>query len=209
MATTKKQRVGILIIMIAMVVGTIGMFVTMVLATQNEADESQRQQKVISDYQAKVQAQSKELSETYYPILSSYSSRVGEFERDGVDEIKTEDLKEGDGAVIDDTTKFAAYYIGWNPKGVIFDQSIDGSSLKEPLYENVGLNYGLAQASLIEGWKQGMRGMKIGGVREITLPSDLAYGEMGSGDDIPPNTPIRFVVLAIPAFEPVPLPEFN
>ena len=39
--------------------------------------------------------------------------------------------------------------------------------------------------------------MRIGGVRVITIPSDKAYGEQGSGDDIPPNTPIKFVVMAI------------
>jgi hypothetical protein len=43
-----------------------------------------------------------------------------------------------------------------------------------------------------------MKGMKIGGVRELTIPSDKAYGETGSGDNIPPNTPIRFIVMAIP-----------
>jgi hypothetical protein len=49
--------------------------------------------------------------------------------------------------------------------------------------------------------------MKIGGVREITLPSDKAYGEQGSGDSIPPNTPLKFIVMAIPLPEQIPQPE--
>lgn len=42
-----------------------------------------------------------------------------------------------------------------------------------------------------------MKGMKIGGVREVTIPSDKAYGETGQGNIIPPNTPLRFVIMAI------------
>ena len=113
----------------------------------------------------------------------------------------------GEGEEINGTTKFAAYYIGWNPKGKVFDQSIDGTKLKSPLYDAVGLNAGLDSASLIEGWKEGMKGMRIGGVREITIPSDKAYGERGQGDDIPANTPIKFVVMAIDAPASIPQPE--
>ena len=40
--------------------------------------------------------------------------------------------------------------------------------------------------------------MKVGGVRELTIPSDLAYGETGSGDSIPANTPLKFVIMTIP-----------
>lgn len=35
--------------------------------------------------------------------------------------------------------------------------------------------------------------MRVGGIREITIPSDKAYGEQGQGDDIPPNTPINLL----------------
>jgi len=93
------------------------------------------------------------------------------------------------------TTVFAAYYIGWNPKGKVFDQSIDTTTntLKAPLDVATGLD----SASLISGWKEGMKGMKIGGVRVLTIPSDKAYGETAQGDDIPANTPLKFVVMAI------------
>ena len=49
--------------------------------------------------------------------------------------------------------------------------------------------------------------MKVGGVRELTIPSDMAYGETGSGEDIPANTPLKFVVMAIPPVEEIPLPQ--
>ena len=209
MATTKKQRLGILVILIVTVIGTVGSFAVMVLATKNDAADSAKQQKVIADYQAKykayqtkVDAQSQELSDKYYGTFSPYASRVGTFDATA-NELKTEDLVVGDGEEITGTTPFAAYYIGWNPKGKIFDQSIDGTKLKEPLPVTTGLD----SASLIDGWKEGMKGMKIGGVREITIPSDKAYKEQGQGDDIPPNTPLRFVVMAIPAPTEIAQPE--
>ena len=49
--------------------------------------------------------------------------------------------------------------------------------------------------------------MKIGGVRELTIPSSQAYGETGSGDKIPANTPLKFVVMAIPPVEEIPTPQ--
>jgi FKBP-type peptidyl-prolyl cis-trans isomerase len=109
------------------------------------------------------------------------------------DKVTTRDIKAGDGAEITADTKYQAYYTGWNPKGVVFDSSIKGESLGAPI--------DTSQISLIQGWNEGVVGMKVGGVREITIPSDLAYGEQGSGDTIPPNTPIKFVVMIIATTE--------
>jgi FKBP-type peptidyl-prolyl cis-trans isomerase len=212
MATTNVQRYGILAILIVTVIGTIGSFAVLVLGTQNQAKEAADQQKVVSDYQekykeytAKVTAQGDELSKQYYGTFSPYSSQVAAFDLDGVKELATEDLVVGDGEEITGTTKFAAYYIGWNPKGKVFDESIDTASnkLKAPLSVATGLD----AASLIAGWKEGMKGMRINGVRVITIPSDKAYGEQGQGDDIPPNTPLKFVVMAIPAPAEISQPE--
>ncbi|MFI5212843.1 MAG: FKBP-type peptidyl-prolyl cis-trans isomerase [Candidatus Saccharimonadales bacterium] len=210
MATTKKQRLGILVILIATVVGTLGSFAVMVLSSQNQAKATAKQQKAVSDYQAqykayqaKVDAQAADLSATYYPTFSQYASQVGTFDAASVKDMATQDLVVGSGETINGTTKFAAYYIGWNPKGKVFDQSIDTTKLKAPLTVDTGLD----TASLITGWKDGMKGMKIGGVRVITIPSDKAYGEQGQGNDIPPNTPLKFVVMAIPAPTAIPQPQ--
>lgn len=200
MATTKTQRWVIIVILAIMVAGTLGSFAVMILSSENykknqaevqrayEAYQQKQQQ-----YQTKVNAQTKELSDKYYPIISQYSDRVAAFDRDSVTSLQTEDLLVGDGEEIKDDTKFAAYYIGWNPKGKVFDQSIDGEALKAPL----SIEQGLSNASVITGWKEGLRGMRIGGVREITIPSDKAYGESGQGDDIPANTPLKFIVMAV------------
>ncbi|MBC7764653.1 FKBP-type peptidyl-prolyl cis-trans isomerase [Microbacteriaceae bacterium] len=210
MATSKNQRLGIMAILVVTVVGTIGSFAVMVLSSQNQATESAAQQETLNAYQAsskayqaKVDAQAAQLSAQYFATFSPQASRVGAFDANAVKAIAIEDLVIGTGEDITGTTKFAAYYIGWNPKGKIFDQSIDMSKLKAP----IPIADGLDNASLISGWKEALKGMKIGGIREITLPSDKAYGEKGSGDTIPPNTPLKFIVMAIPLPQQIPQPE--
>ncbi|MBV9802200.1 MAG: FKBP-type peptidyl-prolyl cis-trans isomerase [Solirubrobacterales bacterium] len=52
----------------------------------------------------------------------------------------------------------------------------------------------LSAGQVIPGWVQGIPGMKVGGRRELIIPSSLAYGKSGSGTTIPPNSPLVFVV---------------
>ncbi len=215
MATPRAQRIGIWIITIVLFVGAVGMYFVMILANNNDTREQEKIQQSYSEYRAKVDAQTKSLSDQYYTQFSQYLSRVSSFDKAAAQQgLVAEDLVEGTGEVIGDETKFAAYYIGWNPDGKIFDQSIVEAtkSLKEPLFRSnlssgaVGLDMGLANASLITGWKEGMKGMKIGGVRMMTIPSEQAYGAAGGGADIPSDTPIKFIVLAIPLPENIPDP---
>lgn len=206
MATSRGQRIGIWIIAAFMAVGTIGSFAIIVLANQNSASDQARYNELYAQYtqemtayQAKVDAQTKELSDKYYKEFSSYASRVGTFTAGDVTKLKTEDLKVGDGDEIKKDTSYAAYYIGFKPDGEIFDQSIENNALKAPL--SVTNNTGL-----IEGWMTGVVGMKMGGVRELTIPSDQAYGAAGSGDSIPANTPLKFIVMIIPVIEKIDQP---
>lgn len=211
MATPRSQRIGIWIILITMVIGAVGVYFVAILANNNDQSQqlSQQQayekyQKDYEAYQAKVDAQGDELSKTYFEQFSQYASQVAAFDATTSNTtLSSEDLKVGDGETIDDSTKFAAYYIGWNPSGKVFDQSIDGEKLKAPL----AVADGLEKAGLITGWKEGMKGMKIGGVRLLTIPSEQAYGKQGSGEDIPADSPIRFVVMAVALPEQFPQPS--
>lgn len=207
MATRKSQRIGIAIILAVTIIGTIGSFAVMILGQQNQEQqaallktEQDAYQKQVDAYTAQQKTQAAELSTSYYGIFSQYASQVGTFDRDSVTTLSTNDLLVGTGATIDGTTKFAAYYIGWMPDGKIFDQSIDGTSLKSPF----AIDTGLDSTSVIDGWKEGMKGMRIGGVRLLTIPSDKAYAAKGTTDSngkevIPPNTSLKFVVMAIDA----------
>lgn len=215
MATKNSQRIGIWVIAIAMLVGTVGGFLVMILAPQNKAADQARLDELtaeyqadLEDYQAKVEERDQkmidELSPKYFKDVKSYESRVGSFDGDGVDELKIDDLKAGSGEVISSETKFAAYYIGWNSEGKIFDSSFndDKTSLGAPLIhegDGVWTFPGGQQGGVIDGWNEGVKGMKIGGVRELTIPSDMAYGDSGQGEDIEPGATIKFVMMVIPA----------
>ena len=52
----------------------------------------------------------------------------------------------------------------------------------------------LGQGQVIQGWDQGVPGMKVGGRRVLVIPADMAYGSAGSPPTIPANAPLIFVV---------------
>ena len=208
MATTKGQRIGIWIIAAFMAVGTIGSFAIIVLANQNAQSDQARYNELYSQYQSdvtarqeKVDVQTKELSDKYYPTFSPYQSSPATFDGASVKELATKDLVVGTGEALTETSTFTAYYIGWTADGKSFDSSFSGESLKAPFEASPG--------EVIQGWTKGVAGMKVGGIRELTLPSDLAYGETGSGDTIPANAPLKFILMVIPKPEEIPQVEIS
>lgn len=198
MATPQSQRIGIWIIAIVLTIGTFGSFLAMILGNQNTASQQAKMQQESAKYTAAYNAQTKQLSDKYYSVLKQYSSIPAAFKADGIKILAKEDLNIGDGSEITTKTDYSAYYIGWNPKGVLFDQSIDKDALKAPLTV-------AADGQMIVGWKEGVLGMKVGGVRELTIPSSMAYGATGSGENITANTPIKFIVMIIPKVTDVPI----
>jgi len=206
MATPKSQRIGIWIIAIVMIIGTIGSFAVMVLSSKNSTADQARIQKLSaqyqSDYQAyqkKLDAQTKELSDKYYAQFKAYKSKPSKFDKSDVKSLEKTDLKTGTGTKLTKKSTFTAYYIGWTPDGKTFDSSFDGDKLKAPFKVTPG--------GVIAGWNEGADGMKTGGIRELTIPSDKAYGEAGSGDKIPANTPLKFILMVIPTPEAINEPE--
>jgi len=196
-ATARAQRIGIWIIAFVMLVGTIGSFLVIVLSSSNAKSDQVRLTELTTeyenqykDYQAKVDAQATELSDKYFAEFNQYAGRPAAFDAASVTELKSEDLKVGEGEEITADSSFTAYYLGWNPTGKVFDGSIEGEKLKAPL--------SVVPGGVIEGWTKGVLGMKVGGVRELTIPAAQAYAEAGSGEDIPPNTPLKFVIFIIP-----------
>lgn len=209
MATSTAQRTGIWIIAIAMTFGTLAGFIAMILAPQNQAADSERLQASYAEYQAlaaEVQAkqaaqqteldnQATALSAQYAAEFGAYRSRVGAFDKDVAQEkLATEDVKVGTGEEITDDTTYAVYYIGWLPDGTIFDGSLEGDTLKAPFIARPN--------GTIAGWTEGAKGMKIGGVRQLTIPSAQGYGEAGQGS-IPANSPLRFVLMPIKKLETI------
>jgi FKBP-type peptidyl-prolyl cis-trans isomerase FkpA len=207
MATAKVQRIGIIIITLILVAGTMFGFLAIILSQKNATSDKASletqyaaYQAAYTDYEAAVTAQTTELSNKYFNAFSQYVSRVAEFDSETVKKLKVEDLLVGSGEEITSNTKYNSYYIGWNPSGKVFDQSISGETLLAPLSSDT---------SFIEGWVEGLTGMRIGGVRELTIPSNLAYGSKGKGDDIPADTPLKFIIMVIPPVEAITAPELS
>ncbi|MNH50040.1 FK506-binding protein [compost metagenome] len=205
MATRKSQRIGIWVIAGALTIGTLGGFMAMVLAPKNAASDQARYQQLMDEYnkestayQAKADAQATELSSKYFNTFNQYATRPAAFAAADVKELKKDDLKIGDGEAITRESSFSAYYIGWNPSGKVFDGSIDGTKLNAPLSVTPG--------GVITGWTEGVDGMKVGGVRELTIPADKAYGATAKSEDIPANTPLKFIIMIIPTPETIAQP---
>lgn len=183
-----------------MAIGTIGSFAIIVLANDNASRDQARYTELVTQYQNAQAAQQKELSDQNAEKVAGYKSRVGVFDPASVTELKKEDLAVGEGDELTAESSFTAYYIGWNPTGTIFDSSLnEDGTLKAPFTASPG--------QVIKGWTDGVVGMKVGGVRELTIPSELAYGEQGSGANIPANTPLKFVIVTIPTPQTIEIPQ--
>ena len=103
-----------------------------------------------------------------------------------VTELKIEDTKVGTGTVAEAGKSVTVHYTGWLTNGTKFDSSKDhGQPFK----------FQLGAGQVIKGWDQGVAGRKVGGVRKLTIPPSLAYGENGAGGGvIPPNATLVFEV---------------
>ena len=89
----------------------------------------------------------------------------------------------GDVAVAGKTA--SVHYTGWLENGKKFDSSVDRG---QPF------SFPLGDGRVIKGWDEGVQGMKVGGKRKLTIPSDLGYGSRGAGGVIPANATLIFDV---------------
>jgi FKBP-type peptidyl-prolyl cis-trans isomerase len=79
----------------------------------------------------------------------------------------------------------SVHYTGTLTDGSKFDSSIDRGKPFE---------FQLGAGRVIKGWDQGVVGMKVGGKRKLTIPSDLAYGARGFPPVIPPDSTLVFEI---------------
>jgi len=95
------------------------------------------------------------------------------------------DSAEGDGDTAEAGNRVSVHYTGWLTDGTKFDSSLD---------RNQPFDFNLGAGQVIAGWDEGVCGMKIGGKRKLTIPSDLGYGAAGAGGVIPPDATLVFEV---------------
>ena len=110
----------------------------------------------------------------------------------GVSALEILDLRGGDGPAIGPGQTAIMNYTGWlyeaaaaDKKGKQFDSSKAGGT---------PFSFTLGTGQVIKGWDQGVLGMKVGGQRRLTIPADLAYGDIGAGGVIPPGATLIFDV---------------
>ncbi len=99
-------------------------------------------------------------------------------------ELIIEDLTVGDGAVAEDGNELEVHYVGTLTDGTQFDSSRD---------RDATFSFTLGAGQVIEGWDEGMKGMAIGGLRKLTIPADMAYGDSAVGS-IPAGSTLIFEV---------------
>ncbi len=107
------------------------------------------------------------------------------------------DVKEGTGDTAKPGATVKVHYTGWLTNGDIFDSSVQ---------RKVPIEFPLD--GVIKGWQEGIPGMKIGGVRRLKIPAELAYGNRKVGT-IPPNSLLVFEVELLETEAKPELPDLN
>ena len=208
--TTPKQRIFFCLVAVFLLATTFMLYAGMVLTNKNNQQKTNADNELMEryyawqeKYQAEINAAGDTLSAKYFETFKPYKDKVKSFNAADVNELVTKDYVIGDGEEIANGTtdyNYSAYYIGFLSDGTVFDSSFDNASdptkLKFPL-EGSG--------NMIQGWLEGISGMRIGGMRSITIPAVLGYGETDNGT-IPANSPLKFIVMLIPH---TPQPEMS
>ena len=99
--------------------------------------------------------------------------------------LKIEDLKIGQGKEVKSGDVITVHYLGKLTNGQKFDSSYDRN---QPFETQIGVG------QVIQGWDEGLLGMKVGGKRKLTIPPELGYGEQRAGAAIPPNSTLIFEI---------------
>ena len=112
---------------------------------------------------------------------------------EAVKELEITDIEVGTGEEVKPGATITAHYTGALVKnGIIFQSSHDFGK---------AISFGLDQ--VIKGWTDGVPGMKVGGMRRLVIPSEMAYGSQRPSKNIPPNSDLVFDIelVAIPRNE--------
>lgn len=190
--TEKAQRFGIILIVLIFVGSTIGVAVYTIIDNNRNSDLTAEQQKLIADAQKNANKEdtvpitcTADTSLNYTPAPPMKDKPLPNFTPTAIPELSCITIAEGSGeATVKSSDTVTVNYTGATASnGTVFESSLDGGSPATfPL------------SGVIQGWTQGLPGMKVGETRRLLIPSVLGYGESGSGTSIPPNSDLVFDV---------------
>jgi len=187
--TPWRVRLVVGLLGVALLVSTIAIYLTVFVqygtppkkdVDQASASELQQMYEELSPAVAEI---AERFSAEHLGNMMALRSEVKAYNEEAL-ELGVREIRVGEGREIESPSDpYLAYYIGWKPDEEILDSSFDNfespTALVSPLPGSL---------EMIRGWLEGVVGMRIGGVREISITSDYAYGEGA----------LKFIVMLIP-----------
>ena len=204
--TSTKQRVVIIIIAIIMLGSIIASYAAIIInggkTSSGSGESGISEAKILeyeNDYNAKL-AVFKDATKSDFDKFVAYKSEIKAYNETSANTggVQTQDLLKGSGRKLaEGDSDYLAYYAGWCADETVFDSSFDDPSDPKAFAKILDASLGM-----IEGWNLGVEGMRIGGIREITIPGELAYGEQMEicGGY---NKPLRFLVMVVAKEDPI------
>jgi peptidylprolyl isomerase len=167
--TKRRDRIFILVIVAAFLFTTIGVSVATILAIMSEKKQTNTAQ------QAPPPSSANKLKGTNMQDFTPVPN---------VTELQVTDLQPGTGEEIKATDTLTVDYTGAvAATGKVFESSLDS-----------GQPATFALSGVIQGWQEGLLGMKVGGKRRLIIPAEKAYGAQSPSPDIPANAALVFDV---------------
>ncbi len=195
--TSPKQRIFIALIAVIMLGSMVAGYAAIILGSngnnnntnQNSISEEKKMQ-YEEEYNTAL-TNFKKKSQKDFDKFIAFKKAVKAYNETTANEngVQTRDYVVGDGRALgENDTDYLAYYVGWCADETIFDSSYNDST-NPTAFESV-----LAGSpNMVEGWLTGIVGMKLNGIREITIPSSLAYKEQDVACGA--NKPLKFLVM--------------
>lgn len=195
--TSPKQRIFIALIAVIMLGSMIAGYAAIILGSNNNNNNTssgiseEKKMAYEESYNSKL-AEFRKASQSDFDKFVKFKKAVTAYNETTANEngVKTRDYVIGDGRTLKEgDTDYLAYYIGWCADETIFDSSFNDSSNPTSFDKIIA-----ASSGMVEGWTTGIIGMKLNGIREITVPSSLGYKDQ-EGVACGANKPLKFLVM--------------
>lgn len=181
MATRTSQRVGIWIIAGVMLFGTLGAFFLPILMNDNSNKEAEELQALQEQLAQQCPSTDTVPTDKIVPAPTPPEAPIVE----DIPELKTVDITVGDGEEVKEGDCVELLFHG--------TLAADGKAFQGGSNYADGTPYRSVTSGFVPGFATGLVGMKVGGERQVFIPSDQAYGANGQGE-IPANADLVFAI---------------